>query len=252
MILIPRSDVAVVLGSGMSEIARSLLPGSPTIPYSDLGGMAAPTAGSHEGALYAGEVEGLRTLAFAGRLHLYEGHPVTTVVQPVRLAAGAGCHTIVLTNAAGGIDRALEVGSIALIADHLNLTGTNPLFGHEDAGTRFLDLTEVYDRELRALARSVDDTLHEGVYAGLLGPVYETPAEIRMLRTMGADLVGMSTVLEAIEARRLGLRVLGLSLVTNAAAGLSHTKLEHEEVSAAGRAAAPSLERLLRGLIAQL
>ena len=251
MSVLPQAQVAIVLGSGLSQVARSLLP-VPPIGYSSLEGMATPTAGSHEGALYAGELAGVTTLAFAGRLHLYEGHPVATVVQPVRLAAAAGCQTIVLTNAAGGIDPALEVGSIALISDHLNLTGTNPLLGHSGPATRFLDLTEVYDGALRELARSVDPSLREGVYAGLVGPVYETPAEIRMLRTMGAGLVGMSTVLEAIEARRLGIRVLGLSLVTNAAAGLSQTKLEHEEVSAAGRAAAPRLERLLQGLIGRL
>lgn len=245
------AEVAIVLGSGMSQVARSLLPVSP-VPYSDLEDMAAPTAGSHEGALYAGDVEGVSTLIFAGRLHLYEGHPVATVVQPVRLAAARGCHTIILTNAAGGIDAVLEVGSIALIADHLNLTGTNPLLGHTGSDTRFLDLTEVYDPGLRQLARSIEPSLREGVYAGLVGPVYETPAEIRMLRAMGASLVGMSTVLEAIEARRLGLRVAGLSLVTNAAAGLSQKKLEHDEVSAAGREAAPRLEKLLRGMVAGL
>ena len=251
MTALPQAEIAIVLGSGLSQVARSLLPVSP-ISYSELDGLAAPTAGSHEGAAYAGELGGRHTVIFAGRLHLYEGHPVATVVQPVRLAAAAGCHTIVLTNAAGGIDPTLEVGSIALISDHLNLTGTNPLLGHTDSDTRFLDLTEVYDADLRELARSVDPSLREGVYAGLVGPVYETPAEIRMLGTMGAGLVGMSTVLEAIEAKRLGMRVLGLSLVTNAAAGLSQTKLEHEEVSAAGREAAPRLESLIRGLFAQL
>lgn len=248
---VPPSRVAVVLGSGLSTVASALLPGSPT-PYSELEGMKPPTAGSHEGALYSGETEGVASLAFAGRLHLYEGHDVATVVQPVRIAAAAGCEIVVLTNAAGGIDPALEVGSIALISDHLNLTGTNPLLGITDADSRFLDLTDVYDDELRDIARSVDPDLREGVYAGLVGPVYETPAEIRMLRTMGAGLVGMSTVLEAIEARRLGMRVLGLSLVTNAAAGLSPQKLEHGEVSAAGRAAASRLERLLRGVLKAL
>jgi purine-nucleoside phosphorylase len=235
----------------MSELARTLLPSNP-IPYGDLEGMTAPTAGSHEGALYSGELEGVPTLIFAGRLHLYEGHPVTTVIQPVRLAASAGCEIVVLANASGGIDPGLAVGEIALISDHLNLTGTNPLLGHSDSDTRFLDLTEVYDVELRNLARSVQPSLGEGVYAGLVGPVYETPAEVRMLSALGAGLVGMSTVLEAIEARRLGLRVLGLSLVTNAAAGTSQTKLEHGEVSAAGRAAAPQLETLLRGVVARL
>lgn len=251
MTVLPQGRIAIVLGSGLSEVASRMLPVDP-IPYPALDGMAVPTAGSHEGALYAGELNGIRTLIFAGRLHLYEGHPVHTVVQPVRLAAAARCDTIVLTNAAGGIDPALEVGSFALIADHLNLTGSNPLLGHQDANTRFLDLTEVYDSSLRDLARTVDGSLREAVYAGLLGPVYETPAEIRMLRTLGADLVGMSTVLEAIEARRLGLRVLGLSLVTNAAAGLSESKLDHGEVSAIGRAASYRLEELLRGLVAIL
>lgn len=235
----------------MSDVARALLPDEP-IPYAALEGMATPTAGSHEGALYAGELEGLPTLIFAGRLHLYEGHAVETVVRPVSLAAAAGCDTIILTNAAGGIDPQLDVGTIALISDHLNLTGTNPLLGHLDSDARFLDLTEVYDSGLRDVARSVDASLPEAVYAGLVGPVYETPAEVRMLRTLGADLVGMSTVLEAIEARRLRLRVLGISLVTNAAAGLSPTKLEHGEVSAAGRAAAVRLEQLLRGVIRSL
>lgn len=251
MTAVPAGRLAIVLGSGMSQIARTLLPGD-LIPYGELEGMTAPTAGSHEGALYAGDLAGTPTLIFAGRLHLYEGHPVSTVVQPVRLAAAAGCTTIVLTNASGGIDPALEVGQIALISDHLNLTGTNPLLGRTDPDNRFLDLTEVYDAELRELARSLDPSLREGVYAGLMGPVYETPAEIRMLRSMGADLVGMSTVLEAIEARRLGLRVLGLSLVTNAAAGLSPTKLEHAEVSATGRAASSQIHHLLREIVGKI
>ncbi len=245
------SRVAVVLGSGLSEVARALIPEDPT-PYSQLEGLAVPTAGSHEGALYAGRVEGVSTLVFAGRLHLYEGHGVAAVVRPIGLAKEAGCEVVVLTNASGGIDPDLQPGSIAVISDHLNLTGTNPLVGHEDAAPRFLDLSDVYDADLRAVARSADPTLREAVYAGLLGPVYETPAEIRMLRAMGADLVGMSTVLEAIEARRLGLRVVGLSLVTNAAAGLSPSKLDHGEVSAAGRAAARRFETLLRKVIAAL
>ena len=251
MTSVPSARVAVVLGSGLSEVARTLV-AADSIPYSELEGLPAPTAGSHEGALYAGDVEGVPALAFAGRLHLYEGHDVSTVVRIVRIAAGAGCETIVLTNAAGGISPNIEVGGIALISDHLNLTGTNPLLGHTDADTRFLDLTEVYDADLRARARAVDPSLEEGVYAGLVGPVYETPAEVRMLRAMGADLVGMSTVLEAIEARRLGLRVLGLSLVTNAAAGLSTKILEHGEVSAAGRAASARLSDLLRRVIGSL
>ncbi len=194
------------------------------------------------------------TLIFAGRVHLYEGHEIAEVTYPVRAAIGAGCNIVILTNAAGGINPDLEVGAPCLITDHINLTGRTPLFGPNDdsIGPRFLDLSEVYDTELRALAKSVDPALSEGVYAGLLGPTYETPAEVRMLRTIGADIVGMSTVNEAIAARYLQTRVLGISVVSNLAAGLSPTPLSHEEVSAAGRQAAARLESLLRGILIEL
>ena len=248
---LPNGDVAIVLGSGLNDLAAELIPKTP-IPYSEIDGMPTPTAGSHEGALYAGSVEGVNILAFAGRVHLYEGYDVSQVTFPVRSAIEAGCRTIILTNAAGGIDPTLEVGAPCLISDHVNLTGTNPLVGTADPADRFLDLSDVYDPRLRQLAREVDPALREGVYAGLLGPVYETPAEIRMLAAMGADLVGMSTVLEAIEARRLGARVLGISVVTNPAAGLAPKKLEHGEVSEAGRAASGRLQQILSGVIARL
>ena len=191
-------------------------------------------------------------LVFAGRSHLYEGHPVDTVVHGVRTAVLAGCDIVMLTNAAGGLDPAVPVGTPMLLADHINLTGASPLSGDdppEPHAARFVDLTEAYDAELRAIARQVDPDLPEGVYAGLLGGAYETPAEIRMLRTLGADLVGMSTVLETIAARHLGARVLGISLVTNFAAGITAEKLEHAEVLAAGQAAAPRMTALLAGVV---
>jgi purine-nucleoside phosphorylase len=244
--------VAIALGSGLSELARSLVGGRPT-PYSAIERMPVSAVEGHEGALYHGTIAGSGTLVFAGRVHLYEGHDPRTVTHWVREAVGAGCDVIILTNAAGGIDVDLEVGEPCLISDHLNLTGRNPLVGPADAaGPRFLDQTEVYSARLRALAHAVDPDLNEGVYAGLLGPTYETPAEVRMLQTVGADLVGMSTVLEAIQARALGAEVLGISVVTNLAAGLSSGPLDHAEVAAAGKRAAARLERLLRGVIEAL
>ncbi len=244
--------IAVVLGSGLSDIARALAPSDP-IPYRRIEGMPSSTVEGHEGSLYAGDLEGVATLAFAGRAHLYEGRDPPAVTYAVRSAIEAGCEVVILTNAAGGIDPNLEVGAPCLISDHLNLTGVNPLAGpHDGKGPRFLDLTEVYDRELRASARAVDPDLREGVYAGLLGPTYETPAEVRMLRTLGADLVGMSTVHEAIAARYLGARVLGLSVVTNPAAGITAGALSHDEVAAAGQCAAERLEKIIRGVIASL
>jgi purine-nucleoside phosphorylase len=244
---------AVVLGSGLSDLARSLV-GSESIPYSSIEGMPSSAVAGHEGALYSGDVEGIPSLVFAGRVHLYEGHPARDVTYSVRAAVDAGCSTIVLTNAAGGINPELPVGAPCLISDHINLTGTSPLIGPNDdsVGPRFLDQTEVYDAKLRAVAHEVDPDLHEGVYASLVGPTYETPAEVRMLRALGADLVGMSTVLEAIQARYLGASVLGISVVTNQAAGISPVPLSHAEVAAAGRRATERLERLLRGVLARL
>ncbi|CAN5559751.1 purine-nucleoside phosphorylase [soil metagenome] len=242
--------VAIVLGSGLSSLAKSLVGGDP-IPYGDIDGMPASAIEGHEGALYAAEVSGVPVAAFAGRVHMYEGHSPQVATHAIRQVVEEGCEIVILTNAAGGIDPDLEVGAPCLISDHLNLTGTNPLIGpHDKRGPRFLDLSEVYDKELRALAHSVDRDLKEGVYAGLMGPTYETPAEVRMLRTLGASLVGMSTVLEAVVARYLEARVLGISVVTNLAAGISPNPLSHDEVAEAGRSAADRLERLLRGVVA--
>lgn len=242
--------VAVVLGSGLSELARSITGANP-IPYAAVEGLPVSSVPGHEGALYSGDVEGTPALLFAGRVHLYEGRPAREIVRQVELAVDAGCATVVLTNAAGGIKESLQVGAPCLISDHINLTGTNPIVGSED-GARFVDMTEAYDARLRDLARAVDPELDEGVYAGLLGPSYETPAEVRMLARLGADLVGMSTVLEAIAARRLGASVLGISLVTNRAAGLSREPLSHEDVAEAGRKTAARLEELLRGVLRAL
>jgi purine-nucleoside phosphorylase len=194
----------------------------------------------------------VRALVFLGRVHLYEGHPVATVVHGVRTALAAGCQVVVLTNAAGGINPGYQVGQPVLVADHLNLTGRSPLAGPPPPagyGLRFTDLTGLYSQRLRAMARAADPGLAEGVYAALPGPHYETPAEIRMLRTVGADLVGMSTVLEAIAARHLGAEVLAISLVSNLAAGLAPHGLDHAEVVAAGQAAAGRMGSLLAGLL---
>lgn len=245
--------VAIVLGSGLSGLAQELT-GAQPIPYAAIEGLPQATVAGHAGALYAGAVAGTPALVFAGRPHLYEGHDARTVVAPVRLALDSGCGVVVLTNAAGAIDPALEIGAPCLIRDHLNLTGTNPLIGpNEDAlGPRFPDQSDVYSARLRALARAVDPGLKEGVYAGLTGPTYETPAEVAMLRALGAQLVGMSTVNEAIYANWRGAEVLGVSVVSNLAAGISKEPLSHDEVAAAGARAAARLRALLEGVLARL
>jgi purine-nucleoside phosphorylase len=191
-------------------------------------------------------VAGKRVLAFLGRTHLYEGRGVEAVVHGVRTAAAAGCRTVILTNASGGLRPGLSVGDPVLISDHLNLTSRTPL-----VGAQFVDLTDLYSARLRALVREIDPSIAEGVYAAMAGPQYETPAEIRMLATLGADLVGMSTALEAIAAHAEGSEVLGVSLVTNLAAGLGEP-LDHEEVLAAGRAAATRMGQLLGKVIERL
>lgn len=244
--------VCVVLGSGLSALASTLVGGEP-VPFRGIEGMPRSTVEGHEGALYSGEIGGVPTAIFAGRVHLYEGHSPRDVTFAVRAAVSEGCEVVVLTNAAGAINPSIEVGAPVLLSDHLNLTGANPLVGpHDNLGPRFLDQTDAYAKELREIAHGVDGDLAEGVYAGLLGPTYETPAEVRMLRALGADLVGMSTVLEAIAANYLGAKVLGVSVATNKAAGLSPEPLSHDEVAAAGRAAAQRLHGLLDGFIRAL
>jgi purine-nucleoside phosphorylase len=249
----PRHDAAVVLGSGWTRAADALGTGS-EVALPDLGGFAPPTVAGHVPAVRSIQVGPLRVLVFLSRVHLYEGHPVAAVVHGVRTAVAAGCRVIVLTNAAGGIRDGLAVGQPVLISDHLNLTGRSPLAGEAPpAGyaSRFTDLTGLYSERLRVLARASDPDLAEGIYAALPGPHYETPAEIRMLRTLGADLVGMSTALEAIAARHLGAEVLAISLVSNLAAGLAAPGqgLDHAEVVAAGQAAAARMGGLLAAIL---
>lgn len=240
-------DVAVVMGSGWAPAADAFGPAEYSVAIGELPGFSAPTAVGQGGEIRSVRVGDRKVLLFLGRTHLYEGRGVEPVVHGVRTAAAAGVRTVVLTNAAGGLAPEHRVGQAVVIADHLNLTARSPLVGAD-----FVDLTDLYSSRLRALAREIDPALTEGVYAALPGPHYETPAEIRMLRTMGADLVGMSTALEAIAARAAGLEVFGMSLVTNAAAGITGNALDAGEVVAAGHAAAGSLGQFLVTFLGQL
>jgi purine-nucleoside phosphorylase len=239
-------DVALVMGSGWLPAAERLGTATVELDVAELPGFAPPAVEGHSGRIRSVPVAGKRALVFLGRTHLYEGHGVGAVAHAVRTAAATGARLIVLTNAAGGIRNGMKPGDPVLIADHLNLTATSPL-----AGATFVDLTDLYSPRLRELARAIDPSLTEGVYAQLPGPHFETPAEIRMLRGLGADLVGMSTVLEAIAARAAGAEVFGLSLVTNLAAGMTGEPLYHEEVLATGRAAAARMGDLLAELVAR-
>jgi purine-nucleoside phosphorylase len=249
--------VGVVLGSGLSGYAETL-PGAVTVPYAEVPGFPVPAVEGHAGSLVSVEADGEPVLILAGRVHTYEGWESTDVVFAVRTAVASDCSIVVLTNAAGGLGDEMEPGDLVLIRDHLNLAARNPLVGDNDdrLGPRFPDMTDVYPESLRAVAHEVaadlDQTLGEGVYAWLLGPSYETPAEIRMLKRLGADLVGMSTVPEAIAARHMGARVLGISLVTNLAAGISPTPLSHEEVTATADAARERFTGLLDALLPRL
>lgn len=239
-----RHDVAVVLGSGWSDAADRIGDPDAEVALADLPGFTAPAVTGHAGTVRSVRRGHTRALVFLGRTHLYEGRGVAAVAHTVRTAAEAGCTRLVLTNGAGGLRRRWPPGTVVLVRDHLNLTATSPL-----SGPQFVDLTEVYSARLRAVAHEVDESLPEGVYAQLPGPHYETPAEVAMLRALGADLVGMSTALEAIAARAVGMEVLALSLVTNAAAGLSGRPLDHAEVLTSGRAAADRLGRLVGDLV---
>ncbi|TDD04885.1 purine-nucleoside phosphorylase [Saccharopolyspora terrae] len=237
-------DLAVVLGSGWQPAADEIGTPEAEIGMDELPGFARPGAVGHTGKMRSVPVGDKRVLVILGRTHMYEGHGIVKVAHGVRTAVAAGCRTVMLTNAAGGIREGMQVGQPVLISDHINMTALSPL-----VGANFVDLTDLYSPRLRDLARGIDSSLEEGVYAGLPGPHFETPAEIRMLRTLGVDLVGMSTVLEAITARSMGAEVFGLSLVTNLAAGLSGQPLNHEEVLEAGRVSASRMGRLLRSLL---
>jgi len=247
--LVPQ--VGIVLGSGLGGLADQLTDAA-AVPFNELPGWPAASAPGHAGRLLLGRLEGVPVVCLQGRLHLYEGNSERLVVEPVLLMGRLGARVIVLTNAAGGVNTEYPAGTLMLIADHLNLTGRQPLLGANDdaLGPRFPDYVDAWSPRLRALMRraATDEgiRLEEGVYAGLVGPVYETPAEVRMLRALGADAVGMSTVLEAIAARWAGLELVGVSLVTNPGAGVTGDPLSHEEVLAAAAEAGPRFMRLVR------
>ena len=238
--MLPRefhAAIGVVLGSGLGH-GLAVYPALAEMPYAGVEGIPAPTVPGHGGKFIATEINGHRVLVASGRVHLYEGHDARAVGSIIRVMASAGVRTILLTNAAGGLHHDWQPGTFMRITDHLNLTGTSPLEG----SARFLDMSAAYDpglgKAMESAAIEAGLVLKSGVYAGLRGPQYETPAEVRMVRTLGADAVGMSTVLECLQARALGLRVAGLSLITNPAAGLGAAALDHLEVMAEGRAAA--------------
>ena len=252
-----RPHVAVVLGSGLGAFADELS-GAVAIPYEQIPGWPRSTAIGHAGKLVFGNIGATEVAVMAGRVHLYEGYTPAQVTFGARVLGSFGVRSIVFTNAAGGINLAFERGGLVLISDHINLQGSNPLVGPNDdaLGPRFPDMSEAYSRSLRAAAHEISAELGirlaEGVYAAVLGPNYETPAEIRYLRTIGADLVGMSTVPEVIVANHMGMRVLGISCVTNMAAGILPHKINHAEVLETGAAVRGTLVTLLKALLPRL
>lgn len=240
-------DVALVMGSGWVPAADELGDADHEILISDLPGFPAPAVAGHSNKIRSVRIGNVRALVFLGRTHLYEGRGVATVVHGVRTAVAAGCKTVVLTNGCGGLRPGFRPGQPVLISDHINMTATSPI-----VGANFVDLTDLYSPRLRALCKEVDPSLEEGVYVQLPGPHYETPAEIGMVRAIGGDLVGMSTGLEAIAAREAGAEVLGISLVTNLAAGMTGEPLNHQEVLEAGRESATRMGSLLGRVLGRL
>jgi purine-nucleoside phosphorylase len=249
--------VGVILGSGLGDFADGV-DERVTIPYGDIPGFPASAVVGHSGTLVAGTVRGVPTVVLSGRVHYYEGHPMPAVVFPARVLGLLGCRTVIVTNAAGGIDRSFRSGNLMLIEDHINAFGTNPLVGanDEDLGPRFPDMSDAYRKDLRKLALAVAKRqrilLKRGVYLGLHGPSYETPAEIRAFRTWGADAVGMSTVPEVIALNQMGVGVLGISCITNMAAGVLDRKLDHREVLETTRRVKGDFVRLLTFLVQAL
>ena len=252
-----RPAIGVVLGSGLGAFADELSE-RVEVPYAEIPGWPGSTAVGHAGKLVVGNIGGVNAAVLAGRAHLYEGYTPQQVTYPVRVLRALGARSMIFTNAAGGINLALERGGLVLISDHINLQGCNPLCGPNDesVGPRFPDMTDAYSKEYREIAKQVAADLFipigEGVYAAMMGPSYETPAEIRYLRTIGADLVGMSTVAEVIAANHMGMKVLGISCVTNMAAGILPQKLNHEEVLEAGAMVRDTLVRFLKSLVPRL
>jgi purine-nucleoside phosphorylase len=252
-----RPKVAVVLGSGLGAFADTLQSAT-VIPYSEIPGWPQSTAVGHAGKLVVGTIDGLPVAALAGRAHLYEGYTAQQSVHGIRVLGQAGVESLVLTNAAGGVNPSFGPGQLVLISDHINLLGQNPLTGPNDdsLGPRFPDMTEAYSKRYRQIAREAASEigldLQAGVYVALPGPSYETPAEIRYLRAIGADLVGMSTVLETIAANHMGIKVLGISCVTNHAAGVTDRKLDHKEVLEVGERVKGTMVELLRRVLPRL
>jgi len=249
--------IALVLGSGLGAFADEFE--EPVgIPYQEIPGFVSSTALGHAGRLVIGKVAGVPVLAMQGRVHYYEGYSLEEVTFPIRTFKLMGVETLILTNAAGGVDVELSQGALMVISDHLNLMGANPLRGPNDErfGPRFPDMSEVYARDLQEMvgeeAKDLGVTIRRGIYAALTGPSYETPAEIHMLRAFGADAVGMSTVPEAIVARHMGMKVLGISCITNMAAGISEGPINHDEVIETGQRVRSTFTKLLRNLIARL
>ena len=250
-----RPRIAIILGSGLGQLADRIERAA-NIPYADIPGFPPSTVVGHAGRLVAGWIDGCDVIALSGRFHLYEGHTAAVAGLPVRVAHALGARTLFVSNAAGGIRATLSPGDLMLIGDHINLMWRNPLIGPViDGDARFPDMSAPYDRELLATLRDValdsGIPVQEGVYAGLLGPSYETPAEVRMLRWIGADAVGMSTIPEVLTARALGMRVAGVSCITNHAAGMTNQPLSHDEVLEIAERVKEPFERLVRGFVAR-
>ena len=252
-----RPKIGLVLGSGLGGFADSLIDAA-RIPFADIPSFSRSTAIGHAGQLVIGKSGGLPVAVMQGRVHLYEGYSAQQVVFPMRVFGRMGIRAVILTNAAGGINLRYQQGALVLISDHINLQGSSPLVGPNDDrfGVRFPDMTHAYSKDYRNLAQEeagkLGMTLHEGVYAALLGPSYETPAEINHLRIIGADLVGMSTVFEVIAARHMGIKVLAISCVTNMAAGILDQPLSHKEVLETGERVKTSFEALLRAVLPRI
>lgn len=250
-------EIGMILGSGLGSVAENL-EDEVIIPYTDIPHFHGTSVEGHAGQLILGQFQGVPTVFLQGRFHLYEGYPMDEVVFPTRVICALGIHTLILTNAAGGVNPSLIPGELMIIEDHLNLMGDNPLKGPNisQLGPRFPDLSEAYNktciRIIKEVAKELNIPLQSGIYAGLLGPTYETPAEVKMLRHLGADAVGMSTVPESIAANHLGVQVIGISGIANLAAGLSPNKLTHQEVIENSKISAEKLSRLLKKAIPRL
>jgi purine-nucleoside phosphorylase len=247
--------VGIILGSGLGGLSKSIA-NAVRIPFADIPGFPSTTIAGHEGAVIVGSLGGREVVALSGRFHMYEGHPAALAAFPVRVFHALGALELFVSNAAGGISPKLAVGDLMMISDHLNLMGANPLVGEAQEGeTRFPDMTDAYNPGLRWVLRTTAEklgiTLREGIYAGLLGPSYETPSEVKMLRLLGADAVGMSTVPEVIVARALGMRVAGVSCITNAAAGVTGSALSHAEVLETTNRVSASFEALVTEFLAR-